>query len=414
MEMSIPRKNLYYSHFDSPWNLRQNLPMRKLRRFDTRGIILFASLIFCTPSFAVAVDGSPPPSVPLHASEIEGFRVLGPPTLEELDKLFPKAPKTPKTGTMRRPAPHHDNDSAADPIIQMLQSPDPAIRARAVEGLAGTDPVNSIPHLFIALADPEVQVRDAAKAALAAAPQDILADSIIGVIGWGNPAMAEAVTAALPELRNTLEAPFLRRFESQDTPRIERMAAAYCLGRIGSARAGVPLANEVWGNDLTLALYCADALVAIDEPGLLREYVRMASHPQVQMRVAAYRGLARIGGDDARRVLFDAARGQTEPDTQARKAAIRFLANVPSDEIVEYLMSLIRADAGLVRPSSDALAAMFGLPKGMHRGLWLDWYRDYYTPMKQSDQKSNSAKAGGNPGAGVPIGFPEGGFPFSP
>jgi hypothetical protein len=348
-------------------------------------------------------------------SAVEGFRSLGPPTLEQLDKLFPKSSKEHPSKTARQKVrPPKNNENASDLLMQMLQSADPAIRVRAVEGLTGGSAKDSVPLILIALADSEADVRSAASRALALVPDDALMDSIVGALGWGDPAVAQAVDAALPNLRNVIETPLLARFESPETPRVERMAAAYCLGRIGSNRAGTPLTNEIWGNDLTLALYCANALVTIEDPGLLRQYIRMASHPQVEMRVTAYRGLARIGGDDARRILLPAAKGATEPDSAARKVAIRYLANTPNDEVVEYLMALVRADAGFVRPASDALAAMFGLPQGMHRGLWLDWYKDYYAPAKQAGKQPDSARANTNPGADVPVGFPEGGFPFIP
>ncbi|MCC6153858.1 MAG: HEAT repeat domain-containing protein [Candidatus Hydrogenedentes bacterium] len=347
--------------------------------------------------------------------ESRTFTPLGPPTLEELDELFPSTKKkAPAAQPEKKKELLVPKDDASDLLMQMIQSPDPAIRLRAVEGLGGADSKGASPLLFIALADQETAVRDAATNALAAVPQEALLDSVVGALGWGDPAIAQAVDAALPNLRSAIETPLLGRFTNQATPRVERMAAAYCLGRIGSTRASEPLANEVWDDDLTLALYCAEALASIEDPGLLRQYVRMAAHPQVQVRTAAYRGLARIGGDDARAVLLPAARGATEPDSNARKFAIRQLASVPNDEVVEYLIDLIRADAGLVLPSSDALAGILGLPQGLHRGHWLDWYNEYYLPAKQAREKPESARANTNPQAGVPVGFPEEGFPFTP
>ncbi|MCC6796210.1 MAG: HEAT repeat domain-containing protein [Candidatus Hydrogenedentes bacterium] len=350
-----------------------------------------------------------------NVQEILVFTPLGPPTLEELDKLFPSGKKQ-KTSVPeeKKAKPVERKDDASDLLMQMIQSPDPAVRLRAVEGLGSEGNEDACPLLFIALADQEAMVRDAAIKALLVVPQDALLESIVGALGWGDPVIAQAVDASLPNLRSALDAPMLGRFTNPEAPRVERMVAAYCLGRMGSVRGAESLADEVWDDDLALALYCAEALASIEDPALLRQYVRMAQHPQVQVRTAAYRGLARIGGDDARAVLLPAARGATEPDSNARKFAIRQLASVPNEEVVEYLIDLIRADAGLVRPSSDALAAILGLPQGLHRGHWLDWYNEYYLPAKQAREKPESARANTDADAGVPVGFPEGGFPFIP
>ncbi len=373
--------------------------------------VLFAFLVIC-PVCAEPSESTPSSTGTDQKSSL--YVPLGPPTLEELDKLFPSAKAKPSAGGVKKKSPEAPKDDAADLLMQMIQSPDHTIRLRAVEGLGSEGAKDASPLLFIALADEELAVRDAATNALASIPKDDLLDSIVGALGWGDPTIAQAVDVALPNLRGGIESPFIERFANHETPRVERMVAAYCLGRIGSTRAGEPLATEVWNDDLTLALYCAVALASIEDPGLLRQYVRMAQHPQVLVRTAAYRGLARIGGDDARATLLPAARGATEPDSNARKFAIRQLASVPNEEVVEYLIDLIRADAGLVRPSSDALAAILGLPQGLHRGHWLDWYNEYYLPAKRAHEKPASAQANTNPEAGVPVGFPEGGFPFIP
>lgn len=357
---------------------------------------------------------SSPSKVDAGVVGLEGFIPLGPPTLEELEKL--DASKTQDRGPVRvQESKRPDTDSSAsDLLVQMLQSPDAAIRARAAEGLRGAAAKDAAPLLLIALADSDGRVRDAAGRSVESLPKDELIRCVLGALGWGDPVVARGVDAALPRLRDAIEVPLIERFESRETPRVERMAAAYCLGRIGSRRAGVPLASEIWGDDLALALYCADALSSVENPNLLAEFVRMAAHPQVQVRVAAYRGLARIGGDDARKTLMEAASGRAERDTGARKIAIRLLAYVPNEEVVEYLVDQVRANAGLVAPATDALAAMFGLPYGLARERWLEWYREVWQPTKPAGTPPPSARASTNPASPVPVGFPENGFPFLP
>lgn len=353
-----------------------------------------------------ATDTHDPPA------EATAFRKLGPPTLEELDRLFSPPKHDDEHADRPRETSKRQSDTTPDaalgPLEQMVASPDPVIRARAVEGLAALGDDSAIPYLLISLADQDAGVRDLAARSISTLPVDRLCDAVIAVLGWGDPMVAEGVNASLPQLRPTLESALIDRLRARTTPRVERMAAAYCLGRMGSSRAGEALASEVWGDDLTLALYCADALAVIDEPGLLREFLRMAQHPQVQMRVAAYQGLARIGGDEARHALTEAAAGRAEPDTAARKVAIRFLGYVGNEETVEFLMTLVRARAGLVRPATDALAILTGLPQGLEGERWQEWYEEVYLPSK------GTQKTVQKPQGNAPLGFPQEGFPFQP
>jgi len=308
-----------------------------------------------------------------------------------------------------------DVNSATAPLEQMLASADPVIRMRAVEGLSAMGTPDAIPPLIIALADADPLVQSSAHQALGNIPGEALADAVVAVLGWGDLALAQPLDATLPTLKNELEPPLIARFHSPGALRIEKMTIAYCLGRIGSTRAGALLAAQVWGDDMVLGYYCADALAGIDDQSLLREYIRMTAHPQVYMRTASYRGLARIGGDEARAAITEAAAGRTEPDTSARKIAIRMLAYVGTGETIEFLIGLVRARTGLVETASDALATITGLPRGLQRERWLEWYDEIYVPSRPTPAaQRNMPKQAAKPAAPPPTGFPEDGFPFQP
>ncbi len=365
----------------------------------------------------IAPDELPPDEAQQQSIAVPSadFRPLGPPSITELDRLFPEIGlQDPNVGNQEKLY-TYEPDSATVLLEQMLSSPDPATRLRGIEGMEASGEDAVVAPLITMLADPEPAVQIAARRALTNIPQETLAQAVVATLGWGEPTLAVALDEALPQLRGELEGELVRRLEAKGTARIERMTVAYALGRIGSVRAGASLAALVWGDDLVLAYYCADALTKIDDQSLLREYTRMATHPQVYMRTASYRGLARIGGDEARAAMTEAAAGRTEPDTSARKLAIRMLAYVGDDSTVEFLITLVQARTGLVEAASDALATMTGLPRGLQRERWLEWYSEMYLPAKQAQASRAPGNRPDQPKAPPPlIGFPEDGFPFTP
>jgi hypothetical protein len=159
-----------------------------------------------------------------------------------------------------------------------------------------------------------------------------------------------------------------------------------------------------------VAEFSANALASIDHPDSLHAFLRMAGHTSPGVRRAAYFGLAKLGGPDARGVLQRAATGKTESDFKSRQLAVRLLGTVGDAETVALLIELVKAKSGFVRPAADALALMTGLPEGMAGERWVEWYNEVWNP----------AKTGGTPPPLVPserrapMGFPAEGFPFIP
>jgi HEAT repeat protein len=304
-------------------------------------------------------------------------------------------------------------DAAQTPLIAMALSPDPAIRTRALEGLSRTKSAEFIPFAIYSLADPSPSVRDRAQQTMYRVDGEALSEAVVAVLAWGEPHVIAAVDGALPGLRTMLEPGLLRVLDATGTTRDERAAAAYGLGRIGSRRAVEPLAEKVWGDDPVLSVYAAYAIASVDDPGSLPILVKMVQHTNLNVRLPAYLGIARVGGPEALSLLTAAASPGGEPNRNVKREVIRYLGLVGDESTVHFLIGLVRARSGFVQPAIDALEVITGMPSGLDAERWLEWHSDTFG--------GRTIESTVTPPPLVPVaergpipGIPPGGFPFKP
>jgi len=295
----------------------------------------------------------------------------------------------------------------------MALSPDPAIRTRALEGLASSTSTELIPFAIHSLADPVPEVRERALQTLNQMDRGAVTEAVTAVLAWGDPRVIAGVNNALPRLRTVLEGKLLEMLAAEETTRDERMAAAYGLGRIGSRRAVEPLAEKAWGDDPILAVYAANAIASIDDPGALPILVRMVQHKDPNVRLPAYLGIARAGGPEALSLLTAAASPGGEPNRNVKRQVIRYLGLVGDESTVHFLMGFVRTPAGFAQPAIDALEMITGLPDGLESERWIEWYNETFG--------SGTLETTVAPSPIVPVqnrspipGIPAGGFPFIP
>ena len=269
-------------------------------------------------------------------------------------------------------------EAAQTPLVTMALSSDPAIRTRALEGLASSKSAELVPFALFSLADPSPEVRDRALQTLDKLDREAVTEAVTAVLAWGEPHVIAAVNDALPRLRTVLEPGLLRMLDATETTRDERVAAAYGLGRIGSRRAVEPLAEKVWGDDPILAAYAAYAIASIDDPGALPVLVRMVQHTDPNVRIPAYLGIARAGGPEALRLLTAAASPGGEPNRAVKREVVRYLGLVGDESTVHFLIGLVRARSGFVQPAIDALEVITGMPPSLEAERWLEWYDETF------------------------------------
>jgi HEAT repeat protein len=271
-----------------------------------------------------------------------------------------------------------NRENAQTPLAGMAISPDPAARIRALEGVASSGNQDLVPFVIYSLADADSGVRERAKQTLYRMDQGRVTESVVAVLAWGDPQVIAGVDAALPGLRSILEPGMLRVLDANDTTRDERLAIAYGLGRIGSRRATEPLAELAWGDDPVLAVYAANALAWVDDPGALQTLARLVQHTDPNVRLPAYYGIARIGGPEALGLLTAAASPGGEPDRRVKRELIRYLGLVGDESTVHFLIGLVRARSGFVQSAIDALEVVTGMPKGLEGERWLEWYDETF------------------------------------
>ncbi len=299
-------------------------------------------------------------------------------------------------------------------ILQLLDSPDPETRRRGVEMLASMGTEDAAKVLLTVLADGDAGVRESAKDALSRFDARELDGAVVNVLLGGNPRFVAGVDDALPVLRETLEPGMLARLTGEHTPKLERAAAAYALGRMRSKVATPLLAEYAKSKSSIVAITCAHALYAIGDEGSLRELVALTDSPLVEVRRAALYGMILIGGPEVLRKITDIASGKTEHDMELRQDAVVLLGYVGDWSTVELLIRLIRQQAGFGRQAGRALERLTGLTVGDRPFLWLDWYQEIMDQQKAAAAAAppplvpTAARQGPIPG------LPPGGFPFIP
>ncbi len=274
-------------------------------------------------------------------------------------------------------------EMAQSPLAAMALSDDPQSRMRALEGLAGSGNAEFVPFAIASLADPNEEVRERALETLYHVDPKAVTDAVTAVLAWGQAPVVAAVNDVLPSLRSVLEPGMLQMLDAPDTTRDERVAVAYGLGRIGSRRAVEPLAEKVWGDDPVLSVYAANAIAAIDDPGALPTLINMVRHTDPNVRVPAYYAIARIGGPEALGLLTDAASPNGDPDRRVKREVIRDLGLAGDVSTVHFLIGLVRARSGFVQPAIEALEVITGMPHGLQRERWLEWYDDTFGNQTQ-------------------------------
>ncbi|MFA6243327.1 MAG: HEAT repeat domain-containing protein [Candidatus Hydrogenedentales bacterium] len=293
-------------------------------------------------------------------------------------------------------------------LLALLQSPDPQVRIRGIEGLAASETYESLQWLLLALNDPDPEVRKSAGQAVQSANPVWLVDSIVGGLLAGSPEVAASFDAALPSLGKTVEPTLLRLFRERGHTEQQLAVMAYALGRIKSSEAVKDLAKYARSDKPYLADVCADALYEVGDEGAIRELTGLVGSPFVEVRRTALYGLVRFGGPEVQAILLDVSSGKREANLHLRQEATALLAYVGDEKTVEYLVDLIRKQVGLGGAASFALQSITGYPVGNRPRLWVEWWNELEAskggeetapPLIPSD---GSGPAPGIPPSGIP------------
>ncbi|GMW00231.1 MAG: hypothetical protein AMXMBFR84_13690 [Candidatus Hydrogenedentota bacterium] len=264
--------------------------------------------------------------------------------------------------------------SAFGPLEAMLHSRDPFVRKRGLEGIALSGEQQAVTVCVAFLADPDAEVRMAARTALDQFDDGWVAADIRRILAGGGPGLVHALDYAIPSLKGSLEQPFLRTLDDPQEPSRDRVVAAYCLGRMGSRDAIPALTRGAWSSDKEFSEYCAYALSSIIDPVSVQELAGMSNHPNQEIRWAAIQGLGTIGGPKAFESLRSTALGQTEKVMSLRQEAMFQLARSGDLDSIPVIMEIMGQSPTLSRPAIEAMKYLTGLDLGPSTRAWRQWY----------------------------------------
>lgn len=271
--------------------------------------------------------------------------------------------------------PENKTPDAMPVLDEALRADDPKTRLRALEGLAQSLSDENTDGFVAALADPSPDVAGFAARTLLEIDSDILFEKIIAFVSEADDAHLQAMASALPVLRDPLEKRMLSTLENQEETPKRRMAAAFCLGRMGCVAAAHPLAEVAWSDNLELSLTCLYALASLPEPAVVYYLFTLASHPTAEVRVEALRALTTISGPEAINAIGRVAIERPAKDIALSKQAVAILANMPDlKTTIPLLIETMRRNLPVRADAGAALRRVTGQRFGNFPTDWTDWW----------------------------------------
>lgn len=273
---------------------------------------------------------------------------------------------------------------AALPVLrETVQAEDEQARLRAIEAMAKLDAHANAEQFFNSLADPSPEVREAAARTVATFDKEFVFGRVMEVLSGDAP---EQYEAALPLLRGVIEARMLDVLESSEEPADRRAAAAFSLGRMGSAPAVPALAQLAWGADEWLASVAVQALLHIPDPVVIPKLAELTAHPAEQVRWSAVEGLAALGGPDAIDALGRVAVTRPADDKELSRRAVQLLAATKDPTVIPILIDAMNRNLAVRRMAVDALSGLTGQDFGDLPSVWMEWWQKRNDPAQMPQQ----------------------------
>jgi HEAT repeat protein len=219
--------------------------------------------------------------------------------------------------------------TSCDPLVALLKSETPSVRAAAAEGLArcGNRYVADLSSAMRVESDSTA--RHAIVRALGASRTEEAVDELVPLLSEPDPELRFAAVQALGRTRLDSAIDALITALSDERPEI-RASALAALGEVGDARAGQSLADHLEVPDRDLRRTAIFALDRIDRPAVGGQMVRALRDPDREVRLTAVRVLERLNSPEGQVALGEVA--ELDPEELVRQAAKRALASPPAAE----------------------------------------------------------------------------------
>jgi HEAT repeat protein len=260
----------------------------------------------------------------------------------------------------------------------MIDSADPQMRMRALEGWATVGGIEAYRGALRGLEDREDAVRAAALEAFRRllgaklSPEDAkaLGDTVLTKI-MTRPTMSEETRQALHELRPVIGAVVLERFQSDKEPPEARSRAALALGLLGCREAEQALAENARAANAAFAESCAQALYELHDPDTAPVWAGLCKHRSKRIRAMAVDALVDLGGPQAFKPLYDIAVRKIYLEAPLQRRAFAGLVQWPDDTMVLPALLDVLERNSLLRPdAARELQRRTGVNLGDSAAAW--------------------------------------------
>jgi HEAT repeat protein len=213
-------------------------------------------------------------------------------------------------------------ERAVDALVFALKDEEPEVRKAVVQALGATPGAKALRPLKLAITDDDAEVR-------------MLAAEALGSVGT-----AEARDALVPLL--------------EDADLWVRAAAARCLGEIGGESEAALLTSRLETATDIFLLALIDALGKLRFPQALGPLLKLADHPDPEVRKTVLAALAAYGGEPVRHALIARL---SDPHWSVRKAAIGALGRMRTGAVDAALETVAAKDpdTAVRRAAKEAL-----------------------------------------------------------
>jgi HEAT repeat protein len=224
-------------------------------------------------------------------------------------------------------------------LAAQLQSPDDAVRLRAVRALGSE--AGSAGSLAGALGDPSWRVRKAAAEGLARGPDDAVVDELLAALRerHRDPAVLNAALTALVRARHDVVPPLVGLLAATDSDVDLRTYVALALGLLGDRRGVAALVRALGDADANVRFHAVEALGRIGSREAALPVLEVAESREL---LGGVRG-ARHAGADRRAVRRPAPRAAARRRAACRPAAVDALGRVGGEDVAGVLAGLLGA-----------------------------------------------------------------------
>lgn len=259
-------------------------------------------------------------------------------------------------------------------VAVMRQSPDPAVRLRAVESIENPASPEGLTTLLEGLSDPAPVIRAMAAERVADIKTSVLLESVLETLDTGDGFSIACMDRALPHLTQRLGPGFLDVLNNAAETPVRRRIAATALGRMVYKPAAATLAAGLGAENVEVARACAQALLLLKEIDAAPTWLNALAHPDPVIQALAVDALALLNTLEAFEAVKHIARGASGAAPELQALAVQRLAEWPGAQAAPALVDVMELNPAFRRMALGLLRARTGKDYGESAAEWRPYF----------------------------------------